>query len=189
MASPPYAASKIGADMLAEAFARSFDMPIALLRPFNTYGPRQSERAILPALIRQALDPTCPAILVGDTSPRRDLTFVSDMVAAFVALGGAESLSYGSPYNAGSGQAVTIGELVRLVMEKTDCGKPVVTDPIRMRPVNSEVRVLLADSSRLHAEAGWKPQVGLSEGIERTTEWWRARLRSGLVRREIGYIT
>lgn len=185
----PYAATKIGADMLAEAFARSFDMPVAILRPFNTYGPRQSERAILPALIRQALDPACPAILVGDTSTRRDLTFVSDTVAAFVALGMTESISYGVPYNAGSGQAVTIGELVRFVVEKTSCGKPVVTDPERMRPVNSEVRVLLADSARLHSEAGWKPQVGLSEGIERTTDWWHARLQSGLVRREIGYIT
>ncbi|TGR16366.1 NAD-dependent epimerase/dehydratase family protein, partial [Mesorhizobium sp. M8A.F.Ca.ET.202.01.1.1] len=103
----PYSASKIGADMMAEAYARSFDVPVVTLRPFNTYGPRQSERAIVPTIIRQALDKNCSAIMVGDTSPIRDLTFVEDTAAAFLTAGVAE-LKFGHAYNAGSQRAATI---------------------------------------------------------------------------------
>ena len=88
-AQSPYSASKIGADMMAEAYVRSFDLPVAILRPFNTYGPRQSERAVIPTIIRQALDPTCPAILIGDSTPLRDFTFVEDTVEVFLAIGAA----------------------------------------------------------------------------------------------------
>jgi UDP-glucose 4-epimerase len=175
--------------MMAEAFARSFDLPVIILRPFNTFGPRQSERAIIPTIVRQALDPACPAILVGDTAPLRDLTFVSDTVAAFLAMGTARVIEFGRAYNSGSGKAVTVGDLIELIMKATECDKPVVQDPQRLRPRNSEVRALLANSSCLRAKTGWKPEISLSVGLERTISWWRRRLDGGLVRCEKGFIT
>lgn len=185
----PYSASKIGADMMAEAFARSFDVPVAILRPFNTFGPRQSERAIIPTIIRQALDGNCSAIRVGDTTPIRDLTFVEDTVAAFLAVGSASNIEFGRAYNAGGGKAVTVADLIKIVLEATRCDKPIIQDPQRLRPANSEVRALLADSSRLSRATGWRPQVALYEGIGRTIEWWRQRIDQGLVRRDIGFST
>ena len=185
----PYSASKIGADMLAEAFARSFSVPVAILRPFNTFGPRQSERAVIPAVIRQALDPASRAIKVGDTSTLRDFTFVDDTVAAFLAIGSSADIEFGRPYNAGSGVSVSVAELIELVCELSDCKKPVEQDQARMRPFLSEVRTLQADSSRLAAETGWHPTVGLREGLERTVAWWRPRLDAGHVRAVSQFIT
>ncbi|MEA2934997.1 MAG: hypothetical protein QOD74_1643 [Variibacter sp.] len=185
----PYSASKIGADMMAEAFARSFGSPVVILRPFNTFGPRQSERAIVPTIVRQALDPSCNAIIVGDITPLRDLTFVSDTVAAFMAAGAVPELEYGRPYNAGSQRAIAVGDLIDMVVRVTSCSKPVRQEDSRMRPINSEVRALLADCARVEREAGWRPQVGLQEGLEKTVAWWRARLSKGRVRREKDFIT
>lgn len=185
----PYSASKIGADMMAEAFARSFDLPVAILRPFNTFGPRQSERAIIPTIIRQALDPKCPDIRVGDTSPIRDLTFVEDTVAAFLAIGSSSSIEFGKAYNAGSGKAVTVSDLLKMIMETTNCSKSIVQDPQRLRPANSEVRALLSDSSLLSRETGWGPRVSLHNGLERTIDWWRSRIERGIVRRDAGFST
>jgi NAD dependent epimerase/dehydratase len=186
----PYSASKIGADMMAEAFARSFDLPIAILRPFNTFGPRQSERAVIPAIIRQALDPACPAILIGDNTPVRDFTFVEDTAEAFLAIGIAPKIEFGRPYNAGSGHAVTVMDIVDLVIRLTNCHKrPVDRDPARMRPAGSEVRALLADSSRLNAHTGWRTTIDLHEGVKHTIAWWRGRLANGLVRHENAFIT
>jgi UDP-glucose 4-epimerase len=186
----PYSASKIGADMMAEAFARSFELPVAILRPFNTFGPRQSERAIIPTIIRQAVDPTCSAILIGDATPIRDFTFVEDTAEAFLAIGSAPEIEFGRPYNAGSGKGVTISEVVEFVIHLTNCNKPCMTGDLqRMRPPASEVRALLADSSRLRADTGWKATVDLREGLKRTIAWWRARLADGLMRRESAFIT
>jgi UDP-glucose 4-epimerase len=186
----PYSASKIGADMMAEAFARSFDLPVVILRPFNTFGPRQSERAVIPTIIRQALDPNCPAILVGDTTPIRDFTFVEDTAEAFLAVGIAPNIQFGRPYNAGSGNAVTVMDVVDLVIDLTNCNKrPIERETERMRPVTSEVRALLADSSRLHADTGWRTTIELREGVRRTIAWWRTRLADGFVRREKAFIT
>jgi nucleoside-diphosphate-sugar epimerase len=114
----PYSASKIGADMMAEAFARSFEVPVAILRPFNTFGPRQSERAVIPSVLRQALDPRSATIQIGDTSPSRDFTYVTDTAAAFFEMGRAESIEYGRAYNAGSGTAVTIGQLIEMGVQR-----------------------------------------------------------------------
>lgn len=188
-AQSPYAASKIGADALAESYVRSFGAPVAILRPFNAFGPRQSERAVIPTVIRQALDPACEAIRLGDLAPRRDFTFVTDTAEAFAALGLAEGVEFGRPYNAGSGAAVTIGEMVERVRRLCGTDKPIATDPARRRPEASEVRALLADSRRLAQIAGWRPRVGFDEGLSRTIEWWRARLASGRVRRTAGYAT
>lgn len=185
----PYSASKIGADMMSEAFARSFGLPVVTLRPFNTFGPRQSERAIIPTLIRQALDPNCDAIRVGDTTPVRDLTFVEDTVAAFMKAGSSPDLEFGRAYNAGSQQGVTVAELIDLVLELAGASKLVVQERVRMRPANSEVRALLADCSRFAAVTGWQPRIGLREGIRRTTEWWRTRLAMGRVRSQSNFMT
>jgi UDP-glucose 4-epimerase len=185
----PYSASKIGADMMAESFARSFDLPVVTLRPFNTFGPRQSERAIIPSIVRQALDPKCAAIFVGDTTPIRDLTFVEDTVAAFMSVGLAPRLEFGRPYNAGSGKGVTVADLITLIVCLIGCDKPIVQDPQRLRPVNSEVRALLADYSRLKQETGWHPSISLETGLERTIAWWRRRIDFGLVRRASCFIT
>ncbi|ESW79375.1 NAD-dependent dehydratase [Mesorhizobium sp. LSJC285A00] len=184
----PYSASKIGADMMAESYARSFDVPVVIMRPFNTYGPRQSERAIVPTIIRQVLDPKCPAIMVGDTSPIRDLTYVEDTATAFLTAGLAQ-LEFGHAYNAGSQRAATVSDVLAIVLNLTDCKKPVRRDESRLRPQNSEVRALLADSSRFERETGWRTQTSLRDGLERTITWWRERLSEGRVRREVGYMT
>ncbi|MBD9375240.1 SDR family NAD(P)-dependent oxidoreductase [Rhizobium sp. ARZ01] len=188
-AQSPYSASKIGADAMAEAFARSFGLSVVILRPFNTFGPRQSERAIIPTIIRQALDPSCSAIFVGDTTPIRDLTFVGDTVAAFLAAGSAVGIEFGSPYNAGSQRAANVADIIELVLDMTKCNKPVRTDESRLRPVHSEVRALLADSSRFQRETGWQPVTSLREGLDQTISWWRHRFEQGRVRTEKGYIT
>jgi UDP-glucose 4-epimerase len=188
-AQSPYAASKLGADFMVEAFVRSFEVPVVILRPFNTYGPRQSERAIIPTIIRQALDPECRTISVGDLSPRRDFTFVGDTVEAFLALGTLRDPEYGQPYNAGTGRSVAIADVLDIVRRLTGCDKPVETDPSRCRPANSEVGLLLADPSRLAAKTGWRAEVLLEQGLSRTVAWWRERLGAGRVRPYVGYMT
>lgn len=185
----PYSASKIGADMMAEAYARSFTIPVVTLRPFNTFGPRQSERAIVPAIIRQALDPNCDDIMIGDTSPVRDLTYVEDTAAAFLAAGSSPQLEYGSAYNAGSQHVVSIAQVLEQIMEITGCNKPVRSDDTRLRPANSEVRALQANSQRFERQTGWKAAISLREGLTRTIAWWRSRLEQGRVRREKSYMT
>lgn len=185
----PYSASKIAADMMAGAFAKSFGVPVVILRPFNTFGPRQSERAIIAAIIRQALDPSCPAIMVGDATTVRDLTFVADTAAAFMAAGLAEGIEYGEPYNAGSQRAIMIRDLIDVIVDLTSRHKPVLQDEKRLRPTNSEVRALLADCTRFTKATGWSPQVTLHEGLERTVDWWRGRLSGKQVRRQMDFIT
>jgi UDP-glucose 4-epimerase len=185
----PYSASKIGADMMVEAFARSFELPVAILRPFNTFGPRQSERAVIPTILRQMLDPACTALEVGDISTVRDFTFVEDTAAAFMALGATAAIAFGRPYNAGSGVAVSVSDLIELAAELTGCNKPICQAPARMRPGESEVRALLADSSRLAADTGWQPRTSLRDGLIRTITWWRDRLTRGFVRRQSEFMT
>lgn len=185
----PYSASKIAADMMAEAYARSFELPAMVLRPFNTFGPRQSERGVIPTAIRQALDPACPAIRLGDLTPVRDFCYVSDIVRAFLGMGLADGLERGRPYNCGTGKSVSVGEIVSLIQGITGSNKPVEREEARFRPEDSEVRTLLADPGRLAAAIGWAPQVGIEEGLALTVDWWRARIREGAVRRQSGYLT
>ncbi|MBN8975026.1 MAG: SDR family NAD(P)-dependent oxidoreductase [Rhizobiales bacterium] len=185
----PYSASKIGADMMAEAFARSFGVPVVILRPFNTFGPRQSERAIIGTIIRQALDQECDAIRVGDTTTERDLTFVTDTAAAFMAAGLADDVEYGHAYNAGNQRAIAIGDLIDIILELTSSRKPIIPDEKRLRPINSEVRALLADSTKFARATGWTPKVTLREGLQRTIDWWRKRFSATQVRRQTDFIT
>jgi len=185
----PYSASKIGADMMAEAYARSFSLPVVTLRPFNTFGPRQSERAVIASTIRQALDPECAEIRVGDLTPERDFTLVDDTAAAFLAVGAADGLEYGTAYNGGTGRAVTIGDTVAIIARLAGTNKPVVSESVRLRPKNSEVRALLADNRRLAQATGWQPARTLEEGVAKTIAWWRSRLQAGRTRRATSYMT
>lgn len=185
----PYSASKIGADMLAESYARSFGLNVVILRPFNTFGPRQSERAVIPTIIRQALDPACTEIRLGDLTPRRDLTFVADTAAAFALAATASKLEPGAAYNAGRGSAISIGDLAKKIVALTGCKKPIVSENARLRPEKSEVRELLADSTLFSSLTTWQAMVSLDEGLERTIAWWKPRLAAGKVRRSVGYAT
>ena len=182
----PYSASKIGADMMAESFARSFELPVITMRPFNTYGPRQSERAVISTVIRQVIDDRCDSIQIGDTSPTRDFNYVGDTAAAFLKIAGLIPDHAGSVFNAGSGRMVSIGEMIDIVVGLTGCTKPIVQDTARMRPAKSEVLALMADASRFNALSGWAPETPLEQGLARTVEWWRQRI--GSVRRDASYM-
>ncbi len=172
-----------------EAYALSFDLPVVTLRPFNTYGPRQSERAVIPTAIRQALDPACPAIRLGDLTPTRDFNYVADTAAAFLAAGASDRLDPGTACNAGSGTAVSIGEVVALVRAITGANKPVETEPARIRPAKSEVRALIADAKRFSSATGWRPATSLRSGLATTVAWWRDRIAAGAVRPGADYAT
>lgn len=185
----PYSASKIGADMMATSYALSFDLPVAILRPFNTFGPRQSERAIIPTVLRQALDERIATIQTGDLTPIRDFTYVSDTASAFLAIGKSDAVEYGRPYNAGTGSSVTISEVIDIALELTECRKPVEHEACRMRPLRSEVQALLADPRQLAAATGWRAQTSLVEGLAQTVVWWRDRIARGRVRAEASYAT
>ncbi|MBM3527024.1 MAG: SDR family NAD(P)-dependent oxidoreductase [Alphaproteobacteria bacterium] len=188
VAQSPYAASKIAADKLAESYALSFDLPVYVLRPFNTYGPRQSERAVISSVIRQALDPKCDAIRVGDVTPVRDFNYVADTVSAFLAIGSSNAVEHGRPYNSGTGTGVSIAEMIDAVRAVTGANKPVVSEEQRARPEKSEVRKLVADASLLAAAAGWKPRFDLRNGIAETAAWWRDRVASGRTRADASYL-
>lgn len=185
----PYSASKIAADMMAEAYVRSFELPVVTLRPFNTFGPRQSERAVLSTMIRQALDPDCTEIRLGDLSPTRDFNYVANTVDAFLAIGERDSVAFGVPYNAGTGVEVSIGDMVERVQAVTGTNKPVVQEESRLRPAGSEVRALVADSERLKDACDWTPAVDLDTGVAHTVDWWRERIAAGRVRRSSDYLT
>jgi NAD dependent epimerase/dehydratase len=182
----PYSASKIAADMMAESFHRSFDVPVITLRPFNTYGPRQSERAVISTVIRQALDPRCDALRIGDPSPSRDFNFVADTVAAFVKATELDDRHLGTVFNVGSGHMVSIGEMIDAVRAITRCDKPVIQEDHRKRPAASEVMTLMADATRLGEASGWAPEFDLHEGLERTIAWWSGRMDR--VRADSGYM-
>jgi NAD dependent epimerase/dehydratase len=158
----PYSASKIGADKIAESYCRSFDLPVAIIRPFNTYGPRQSARAIIPTIISQALSQ--PAIRLGALDPVRDLVYVRDTVRGFLAVAGVDA-AVGEVLNLGTGTGVTIGELAALILEEMGCDKPIISDSERVRPAKSEVFTLLSDASKAKSLAGWEAQVPLREGL------------------------
>jgi UDP-glucose 4-epimerase len=140
-------------------------------------------------MIRQALDPNCAEIRLGDLSPTRDFNFVGNTVDAFLAAGDSECLDYGQAYNAGTGIEVSIGDMVEKVQAATGTNKPVVHDEARLRPAASEVRALVADYSRLEAACGWAPAVDLDQGVARTVDWWRGRIDSGQIRRSADYLT
>lgn len=166
----PYSASKIGADKIAESFHLSFGLPVLTVRPFNTYGPRQSARAILPSIITQ-VQAGKRTIRLGNLTPTRDLTFVEDTAAGFIAAG-TSSAAIGGTFNLGTGREISIGDLVGLVGRVLGQPVEVETDAARMRPESSEVERLLSDPSRAKAVFGWQAAVSLEDGIARAAEWF-----------------
>jgi NAD dependent epimerase/dehydratase len=167
-AQSPYAASKIGADKLAEAFHLSFGLPVATLRPFNTYGPRQSARAVIPTIITQLL--AGDTLALGNLTPTRDFTYVADTVEAFVRIGDCPA-AIGRVVNVGSGRELSIGELVERIEAVLGRRAPVERDEERVRPPASEVERLCADARLAGELFGWEPQVSLDEGLAATAEW------------------
>ncbi len=164
----PYAASKLAADKLMDSWHRSFELPVTVLRPFNTYGPRQSARAITPTIISQALKGD--TLRLGSLHPRRDLTYVGDTVAGMVAAAVTPE-AVGRTIQLGTGHAVSVGEIVAMIGEIL--GKELHTelDEARVRPERSEVQLLLSEPELARTLLGWTPSVSLREGLERTVEW------------------
>lgn len=164
----PYSASKIGADKLVEAYHLSFGLPAVTLRPFNTFGPRQSPRAVIPTILGQAL--AGGAVRLGSLSPTRDFTYVSDTVAAF-ALAAVVPGVEGQVVHLGTGVEASVGDLVELAGEVVGRPLEVVVDDQRVRPPASEVQRLLSDPSHAKDVLGWTPEVSLAEGLRRTAAW------------------
>lgn len=182
-AQSPYAATKIAADKLVESFHLSFDLPVVTLRPFNTYGPRQSTRAVIPTIITQLAEGR-EEIALGATRPSRDFMFVTDTVAAFLAVGEAdEEAVIGTVLNAGTGVETTIAELAETIAAVMEVPLQIAEHDDRKRPEASEVERLVCDPSELQARTGWRASVDLKAGLARTIEWFRdpgtlARLNS-----------
>ncbi len=170
----PYSATKIAADKLCEAFRCTFDVPVVILRPFNTFGPRQSARAVIPTILLQLLR-QAPQITLGNLDPRRDLTFVSDTVAGFVAAGTAEGIE-GETIHLGTGRAESVRDLVAAAQRVCEHEARIVVCPDRIRPRHSEVMVLQSDPSRATELLGWRAKVSLDAGLRRTAEWLRAHM-------------
>ncbi|MGY0019400.1 SDR family NAD(P)-dependent oxidoreductase [Streptomyces sp. YJ-C3] len=169
----PYAASKAGADRLADSYFAAFTTPVVTLRPFNTFGPRQSMRAVIPTVIGQVAAGR-REITIGDLRPTRDFTYVEDTARAFLAVGTAplEQVA-GLTFNAGTGGEISVGDLVRLIGKVMDADLDVREDERRVRPANSEVMRLVADASRLHAATGWSPAHDLEQGLAKTVAFFR----------------
>ena len=172
----PYSASKIGADMLALSYHHAFDLPVAVVRPFNTYGPRQSARAVVAAVLAQ-LCSGAMEIKVGATTPTRDFNYVTDTARGFVAVAACDR-AVGHVVNVGSGREVAIGDLIPMLIAASGRDAKVVEDPERLRPSGSEVERLLCDNRRAREWTGWEPQVSLEEGLRRTAQWVDANLQS-----------
>ena len=169
----PYSASKIGADKIAESFYRSFNVPVVTLRPFNTYGPRQSARAVIPTIISQAF--TRDEVKLGSLEPSRDFTFVEDTVEGFLRVASADNV-LGEEINLGNDNTIRIGDLVEKIFGILGKTPKVITDSQRVRPGKSEVMKLWASNQKAKDLIGWEPRVSLDEGLLRTIEWISAHL-------------
>ena len=165
----PYSASNIGGDMLALSFHHSYGLPVAVVRPFNTYGPRQSMRAIIPTVLHQVYGGS-QEIQIGSTLPTRDFNFLADTVAGLLAVAESDR-ALGEVVNIGSGREISIGDLVDLLIASSGRDARVVTDSSRLRPQGSEVERLVCDNTRAREWAGWAPQVSLEDGLRRTATW------------------
>jgi NAD dependent epimerase/dehydratase len=170
----PYSASKIAADKLAEAYYRSFDLPVVTLRPFNTYGPRQSARAVIPTVLAQAFK-GAKEIRLGNLAPQRDLTFVTDTASAFVLAATASGIE-GETIHFGQGSAISIQELAELCLKAAGRTARLVSIDERSRPEKSEVGLLVSDPSKARKLLGWSPEVALKDGLRATAEYVRAHL-------------
>jgi dTDP-glucose 4,6-dehydratase len=166
----PYSATKIAADVLGESYYRAFGLPVTVLRPFNTFGPRQSARAIVPTIISQAL--WRPVVRLGSLEPRRDLTYVKDTASAFLQIAACDQ-ALGRAVNVGRGDDLSIGALVDRIGRRLGKRISVETDPARVRPAASEVERLVAGTSLAQTLWGWRPRYSLDEALDETIEWVR----------------
>lgn len=166
----PYSASKIGADRIAESFYRSFDLPVVIARPFNTYGPRQSARAVIPTIITQILN-GAREIKLGSLYPTRDLNYVEDICRGMIALAKCDE-AVGKEVNLGSGTEISVGDLAQTIIILTGAQVAVISDEERKRPDNSEVERLLCDNRMMRNLTGWAPAVTLEDGLRRTIAWF-----------------
>jgi NAD dependent epimerase/dehydratase len=164
----PYSASKIGADKIAESFYCTYNTPVVILRPFNTYGPRQSTRAVIPTIITQALSQN--EVRLGNLEAKRDLTFITDTIAGFLKAGIMPGIE-GKTINLGTGREVSIRELVDIVFSLTGKERRIEVDIQRLRPEKSEVQRLISDNRLAKELLKWEPQISLEEGLTRTIEW------------------
>jgi NAD dependent epimerase/dehydratase len=171
----PYSASKIGADKIAESFYCSFGLPVTTIRPFNTFGPRQSTRAVIPTIITQAL--TSSSIKLGSLTPVRDLTYVADTVQGFIKCA-ENKKTVGKTVNTGSGRGVTIGELAALIIRQVNPDATIICEKERVRPDKSEVMQLICDNRCAEDLAGWKPHYSLEEGLSLTIDWMKEHISS-----------
>lgn len=172
-AQSPYAATKIAADQLAASYWASFDVPVVTARPFNTYGPRQSARAVIPAVVIQALQQR--VIALGVTTATRDFVFVEDTVSGLLRCGEVDA-ALGEVINLGTGRETSIEELARIVAGVVGEEKPIELDTGRVRPEKSEIDRLLADTSKAERLLGWRAQVQIEDGVARTVDWFRGEL-------------
>ncbi|MBR2670900.1 MAG: NAD-dependent 4,6-dehydratase LegB [Oscillospiraceae bacterium] len=172
----PYSATKIGADRLAESYWRSFSLPVSIVRPFNTYGPRQSARAVIPTIITQLLS-GMKTIKLGALDPTRDFNFVKDTAAGFIAIADCPD-AVGQEINIATGQDISIGDLAKKIIAKIEPSAQIVCDQQRLRPEKSEVERLLGDSTKLRNLTGWKPEYDLDRGLDETIAWIKDHMSS-----------
>ena len=169
----PYSASKIGADKLVESYYRSFNVPVVTVRPFNTYGPGQSNRAVIPTIITQAL--AGDVVRLGNLSTIRDFTYLDDTVEGFLRAGAAD-LWDGETYNLGTGEEISIGAVAELIFNIMGKQPEIQVDSNRLRPEKSEVLRLISDNRKAKTKLGWVPRIGMQEGLNRTIDWISAHL-------------
>jgi NAD dependent epimerase/dehydratase len=165
----PYSATKIAADAMAMSFYNAFNLPVTIARPFNTYGPRQSARAVIPTIITQIAN-GAKEIKLGDVTPTRDFNYVNDTCRGFIALAKCDE-AIGQTVNIGSNFEISIGETLNLIKELMDSDVEFIVDKDRLRPSKSEVFRLWCDNSKIEKLTGFKPQVDIREGLQRTIDW------------------
>jgi NAD dependent epimerase/dehydratase len=179
----PYSASKIGADAIADSFYRSFNLPITIVRPFNTFGPRQSARAFIPTIITQLLNGKVK-IKLGDVTPTRDLLFVKDTVRAFEAIANSDEL-IGHEVNIATNSEISIQEVADLLIQQVNPKAKIITDENRIRPEKSEVFRLYGDNSKLKQFTNWETETSFEEGIQQTIEWFSKKENLSFYKSEI----
>jgi NAD dependent epimerase/dehydratase len=179
----PYSASKIGADKIAESFYRSFETPVVIARPFNTYGPRQSARAIIPTIIIQLLNGG-KEIKLGSLHPKRDLNYVTDICNGLICLANSDE-AIGKEVNIGSGDEISIGELAKLIISMINPKAKIISDGLRKRPEKSEVERLVCDNKLIKRLTGWKPEVSLQDGLMKTIKWFKDKKNLTLYKPDI----
>ena len=170
----PYSATKIGADRLAESFYRSFQLPVSIVRPFNTYGPRQSARAVIPTIITQLLSGK-EEIQLGSLTPTRDFNYVKDTAAGFIAIAESDK-TVGEEINIASQKEISIGELAKEIIRQINPKAKIVCDEQRLRPEKSEVNRLLGSNEKIKRLTDWNPEYSLEQGIEETIEWLKQNI-------------